>query len=207
MGDVDLGSTILHFVAHYGYFGIFFILMFGIIGIPIPDELLMAFVGFLVWKGELHYFTAVLVGSLGSFTGMTLSYFIGAKVGTPILEKYGPKVHITPERVEKVHRWFERFGKLTVTIGYFVPGFRHLTSFTAGIGHWEYGVFTLYALPGAFLWVFTFVTLGKFLGRHWRVFTESLHHYMLVTSLVVGAGILICIWVRKVLDKKRTNLD
>jgi membrane protein DedA with SNARE-associated domain len=201
-----MASTILHFVAHYGYFGLFTVLMFGIIGLPVPDELLMAFVGFLVWKGELHYFTSLVVGSFGSFTGMTLSYFIGARVGTPLLHKYGPKFHITPERVERVHKWFERFGKLTVTLGYFIPGFRHLTAFTAGISRWPYGIFTFFALPGAFLWVAAFVTLGKFLGRHWRVFTESLHHYTLLGVLIVAVGVVIWLWVRRLMEKKRVKI-
>ena len=33
-------AEVLNWVTRYGYFGIFFLLMLGIVGLPVPDELL-----------------------------------------------------------------------------------------------------------------------------------------------------------------------
>ena len=40
-------------IAQYGYLAIFCLLMFGIVGLPVPDETLLTFTGYLVYKGTL----------------------------------------------------------------------------------------------------------------------------------------------------------
>jgi membrane protein DedA with SNARE-associated domain len=40
-----------HWISQYGYVGIFSLLMLGIIGVPVADEALLAFSGYLVFKG------------------------------------------------------------------------------------------------------------------------------------------------------------
>lgn len=40
-------------IAHYGYFGIIIALAGGIVGLPIPDEFLLTFVGYNVSKGVM----------------------------------------------------------------------------------------------------------------------------------------------------------
>jgi membrane protein DedA with SNARE-associated domain len=192
-GEMEvIQEKLLTFILHYGYVGIFGSLVLGIIGLPIPDEFLMSFAGYLVAKGELNYFFTVLVASLGSITGMTISFFIGHKFGLSFIEKNGDKFHVTKAKLERLERWFNRFGKFAVTIGYFVPGIRHITAFSAGLSKWRYNTFLLYAMPGGFIWVLTFVNLGVFLKEHWRVFTESLHKYLLLTMLLMI--IILGIW-------------
>lgn len=183
-----LQHKLLWFIAHYGYVGIFGALVTGIIGLPVPDEILMTFAGYLISKGELYYVPTVMVSVIGSFTGMSVSYFIGHKFGYPLLEKYGRKIHITKERLDGTQRWFKRFGKFALTIGYFIPGVRHLTAYSAGISKWSYRSFSLYAVPGAVLWAVTFITLGTYLGEHWRAVTETIHRYLLIL-----VGILIVV--------------
>jgi membrane protein DedA with SNARE-associated domain len=167
--------------------------MFGVIGVPVPDELLLAYVGYLVSKGQLHYFWAVMAGALGSLTGMSVSFFAGYKLGKPFVEKWGRKIHLTSERVDRVEQWFERFGSWTVTLGYFIPGFRHLTAITAGVSRWNYGSFSMYALAGAILWVFFFISTGVYFGEHWSHYLIRFHHWIkwgapviLLIILVIG---------------------
>jgi membrane protein DedA with SNARE-associated domain len=195
---------VLHFIEHYGYIGLFVAQVLGIVGIPLPDELLMGFAGFLISKGELRYVPTLLVAFLGSVGGMSLSFFIGHRFGIPLLERYGRKIAITPEKLEKAEKWFCRFGKFAVTFGYFIPGIRHFTALSAGIGKWPYRSFLLYALPGGLAWVGLFVTLGATLQEHWQIFSESLHKYMwsLFWIVILAAVIL---WLSRWLwDKKRT---
>lgn len=192
---------LLWFIAHYGYVGIFGALVLGIIGLPVPDEILMTFSGYLISKGELHYIPTVIVSVIGSFIGMSVSYFIGYKLGYPFLEKYGKRLHITKEKLDGKH-WFKRFGKFALTIGYFIPGVRHLTAYSAGISKWSYRSFSLYAAPGAMLWAVTFITLGTYLGEHWRAVTETIHRYLLIfVGIVIVVGLAIW-YIRKARAKK-----
>lgn len=181
-------DLLLRFVTDYGYIGLFFALVFGIVGLPLPDELLMMFSGFLVSKGELRYATTVLVALSGSMIGMSLSYFIGYRYGMPVLQKHGRKFYLTPEKLEKAEQWFQRFGKWTVTFGYFFPGIRHVTALFAGISKWSYGTFLLYALPGGVIWVFTFIPLGIHLQEDWRTVAEVVRKF--TWGIVIGVAIL-----------------
>lgn len=194
---------ILSLVAHYGYVGIFAVLILGIVGVPVPDEFLLTFAGYLVTKGELTYIWTLLTAFLGSVTGMSISFWIGHRLGYPFLHKYGRKIHITPERLQKVEAWFHRFGKFTIIIGYFIPGVRHFTAYFAGISKWSYRTFLSFAIPGGFLWVATFITLGRYMGEHWRRFSEILHRNLLILVFAVIIGILLWLVIRNWLNKRK----
>lgn len=50
-----MSSTLLiSYINQYGYLGLYIILGISILGLPIPDETLMVFIGFLTIKGNLH---------------------------------------------------------------------------------------------------------------------------------------------------------
>ncbi len=76
-------ENLQEFVTQYGYIAIFLLLSLGIIGLPIPDEVLMTFVGYLCSQGVLTYIFAVAVAFSGAMFGMLFSYFIGKKVASP----------------------------------------------------------------------------------------------------------------------------
>ncbi|MFC3341386.1 DedA family protein [Paenibacillus abyssi] len=176
-------------------------MMLGMIGLPLPDELLMTFAGYLVFKGEMLYGMTLLVSSLGAIFGVSFSYFAGKKLGLPLLEKYGNKLFLTPEKLMKSEKWFQRFGKIAVTIGFFIPGVRHFTALSAGINKWSYRTFLIYAIPGGIAWAVTFVTIGWYLGEKWNLYIENVHNYMLYIVAAVLA--LIVIW-RILLKRKST---
>ena len=46
-----MGHQILAWITHYGYGAIFCLLALGIVGLPAPDETLLAFSGYLVSRG------------------------------------------------------------------------------------------------------------------------------------------------------------
>src|ERR1700734_894267 len=73
-----LESAVLQWVATYGYFAIFGLLTFGIVGVPVPDEFLLTGCGFLIYRGDLHAIPAFASALAGSMCGITCSYIIGS---------------------------------------------------------------------------------------------------------------------------------
>ena len=73
-----LTETILRWVTEYGYIGIFSLLTLGIIGAPIPDEGLLAFAGYLVYKGQLQLFPTMAT----AFLGRRVRHHFKLRVGT-----------------------------------------------------------------------------------------------------------------------------
>ena len=105
-------ETVLHLISQYGQIAVFCLLVLGIVGLPVPDETLLTFSGYLVYKGHFHYLPTVLVAFAGSVCGITISYLIGRTGGIYLVHKYGRYVHLTSERLDSVHRWFERMGRV-----------------------------------------------------------------------------------------------
>src|SRR5438477_7930746 len=182
-------ETVYQLIAQYGHAAIFCLLVLGIVGLPVPDEWLLTFSGYLVYKGHFHYLPTIAAAFAGSACGITISYIIGRTGGLYLIHKYGRYLHLTKKRLDRVHMWFERMGRWALFFGYFMPGVRHFTAVVAGSSELEPHVFALFAYSGGFLWVLTFVSLGYFLGDQWSRIGEEIHVVLLViTILAVAAG-------------------
>ena len=180
-------ETMLGWVTQYGAVSLFFLMMLGIVGLPIPDETLLVFSGYLIFRGTLNPLLTFSMALLGSITGITVSYFLGRIYGLKLVHKYGRYFHFTEERFRKVHNWFERAGRWSLFFGYYIAGVRHFTAMVAGASELEYPVFAGFAYCGAFTWVLTFLSLGYFMGERWQRASEQAHRYLLVTCMVLGA--------------------
>jgi membrane protein DedA with SNARE-associated domain len=181
-------------VAHYGGFALFLLLIFGIIGLPVPDETLLVFCGYLIYKGKLGPVGTWLGGALGSIVGITGSYIIGRTLGLGFIHsKFGKWLHISDERIHKVHDWFNRIGHWALFIGYYIPGVRHFTAIVAGTSCLEYPAFAVYAYSGACVWVTSFLALGYWFGEDWERMFHLIHRNMIAVSIVLAA--LAAVWL------------
>lgn len=184
-------ETAQHLVSQYGHLAIFCLLTLGIVGLPVPDEWLLTFSGYLVYKGHFNFLPTVATAYAGSVCGITISYIIGRTGGLFLVHKYGGYVGLTPQRLDRVHQWFERMGRWSLFFGYFMPGIRHFTAIVAGSSELEPHMFALFAYSGGLLWVLTFVSLGYFLGDQWTRISAEVDSVLLwLTVGVVAAAIL-----------------
>lgn len=169
--------------------------MLGIVGLPVPDETLLTFSGYLVFKGQLHLPPTLLAAFLGSICGITLSYILGRTFGFYLIHKYGRYLHITEARLNRTHRWLEHAGAWSLTFGYFLPGVRHLTAYVAGTSEMQPVVFVLHAYGGALLWSASFVGIGFAMGDEWTRLSHSVHSYAwmatAIAAVCVGAFFLL----------------
>ena len=179
---------VLHWVSTYGYGAVFGCLVLGIVGLPIPDEWMLVFTGYLIWRGRFHPVLAVLVAFCGSAGGISLSYTIGRTLGLGFVHRYGRWVHVSDTQIRRVHDWFKRVGHWALFFGYFVPGVRHFTAIVAGTSKLEFRSFASYAWPGGLLWVCTFISIGYFLGEQWQRVFEVIDHNIRVVML--GAAVV-----------------
>ena len=187
-------ETVLGWVAHYGYVAIFSLLVLGIIGLPIPDETLLLFVGYLIFRGDLRPVPSLLSAVLGSLCGITLSYAVGRTFGLYLIRRYGRYVHITDRRMEQVLSWFHSLGRWALTFGYYVPGVRHLTAYVAGASRLELPIFALFAYSGGIVWSASFIGLGYALGQRWSQIGEGIQLRVALTAGV--AFVLVIVYLR-----------
>ncbi|MFW0788999.1 DedA family protein [Gordonia sp. CPCC 205333] len=136
-------------------------------------------VGF-IFPGDSVLFTAgVLIASPDPFTPLWLAcvlvsvsaalgdqcgYFIGRRLGRGMLQGRLMRL-IGPEPLEKTHRYFERYGPLTVFFARFIGVVRTLTPPVAGFTGMAHRTFTLFSALGSFTWAGGIILLGYFLGQ------------------------------------------
>jgi len=183
-------QTIFHWIVQYGCLGLFFLLVLGIVGLPVPDETLLTFVGYLIYKGDFHLVPALAAAFSGSMCGISLSYGLGRIGGLPLVRKYGPVIHIEADKIERARNWFEHKGKWSLTLGYFVPGVRHLTAFMAGTTALEYSIFAVFAYAGGLIWSTTFLTVGYLVGKEWAQASEKIHNAIVIAVCIIGVVVL-----------------
>lgn len=198
----SIEQTVLDLIGVYGYIALFLSLVLGIVGLPIPDEVIMTYVGFLVSKERMVFSLALTVAFLGSIAGMSISYTLGKLFGLPLLQKYGKRVGIKERHLERVQTWYLKFGPFVLLIGYFLPGIRHVTAFSAGASRMRIRSFMLYAYTGGLIWTLTFISLGRLLGEHWDLLFVFLHRYIywILTGLLISVGVFLLLRSKKKLS-------
>lgn len=190
-------QTILNWVSVYGPPALAALLVLGIVGLPVPDETLLVFSGYLIYRGTFHAPTVWIAAFLGSVCGITLSYTIGRTLGLGFIHRYGRRFGATEERIAKVHEWFEGVGHWGLAFGYFIPGVRHFTAIVAGTSLLELRIFMTFAYGGALVWVSTFLTIGYVLGEQWKAASENAHKVLLGATILLAVAGLAYWWFVK----------
>jgi membrane protein DedA with SNARE-associated domain len=189
---------VFDWISRYGYPAIFCLLTLGIVGLPVPDETLLTFTGYLISSHRMKPAPAFVTVLLGTMCGITLSYFLGRTFGLALIHRFGKYIHLTEARLAKAHAFFERAGHWSLTFGYFIPGVRHFTAYAAGVSYLEPHLFALFAYLGAFLWTSTFLSLGYFLGNRWQEVSSRIHEHLVMACIVTGVlMVLYWLWRRR----------
>lgn len=186
-----------HFLATYGYFAIFGLLMLGIVGPLIPDDTILVLSGISIHRGQLDLGTTLAVAYAGSLCGITLSYVLGRTGLIFALERFPPVERWVNCHLPQVQKWFERYGKWTLFFGYFIAGVRHFTALAAGCSKVNLRTFALYAYPGGLVWVASFIAIGYFLGAEWEQIHQRFNRGSLIVAAVTAAVALIAWYLRR----------
>jgi membrane protein DedA with SNARE-associated domain len=184
-------ESVFGWMAHYGYVGIFGLLMLGIVGLPIPDETLLVFTGYLIFKHELEPLPAFLSGFFGSICGISVDYALGRTLGQYLISRFGRFLHLESKSLDQVRSWYERKGKYGLIIGYFIPGIRHLGAYVAGSLRLPVPVFATFAYLGGLLWSSSFITIGYLLGDEWEQMSAAIHRYLLIGAGMATVAVVI----------------
>ena len=128
------------------------------------DSLLFAAAVFAADGGGLNLFVLIILLSIAAILGNTSNYWIGRKIGQAIIDSERVKA-LTPARIEKTQKFFDKYGLLAVVLTRFFPIIRTFAPFLAGLGKMHFARFTVFNVIGGVLWVSIFTLLGYFFGN------------------------------------------
>lgn len=198
----DIAHAVQGVVRDIGYPGLFLLIVLESTMVPIPSLLVMPFAGFLASKGEFSLPVILIINSSAALTGSSLSYWLGASGGKPLLLRYGKWLFIRPKDIEKTEAYFAKHGGKTIFIGRFLPVVRHLISIPAGIARMPLPNFLTLTFLGSTIWGGGLMVLGYQLGANWESVAQKAKRFdLLIAGLIVIA--ILAVAVRFMLRRRR----
>jgi membrane protein DedA with SNARE-associated domain len=126
-----------------------------------PGEFGVIFAGAIAAQdGDVEIVPLVAVVWVVSALADSASFGLGRRYGRGLLERHGRRVRVTPERLARLDRWFERWGTALVALGRLLPVARPLGPFVAGTSHLSYSRFLRWNLLGVTLFSLSFSLAG-----------------------------------------------
>ncbi|HZO92874.1 MAG TPA: DedA family protein [Candidatus Baltobacteraceae bacterium] len=191
-------------VVHFGYAGLFLVVVLGNLGMPAALEVVLPTAGGLAAQGHLPpvgpvpgWIAAAVVATAGELVGATILYFIGYYGGLPFVRRYGKYIRFKQHEYDRVQAFFARYGRSTVFWCRFIPFVRGVSSLPAGISRMEKRYFYPYTALGSVIFCFGLAYLGNLAGKNIDTLTASLHKASIgIVAAVVLAAIALAVVVR-----------
>lgn len=156
----------LWFVEEAGYFGIFLMTLIESTFVPIPSEVTMIPAGYLVQQGKLSGPLVLFASVMGSVGGAYINYWLAKHYGRLLFTKYGKLFMLTPQKLEKIERYFVDHGAISVFTGRLLPGIKHYIAFPAGLAQMPIKPFMIYCALSGVIWMSILLVLGYAIGEN-----------------------------------------
>jgi membrane protein DedA with SNARE-associated domain len=193
-------------LAHYGVVAVFVLMLIDAV-FPAASELVMVYAGALASGALTHrvdvlgwhatglsaYLAVVVAGVAGYQIGAAAGWWIGDHGGRPFLERRGRWLHLTPDRIDRADRFFDRFDDWAVLVGRVTPVARSFISIPAGVFEMPFRRYNVLTLVGNAAWCLALAGVGWGLGRSYERFHHDFRYVEIavVAVIVLGAAYLL----------------
>ena len=158
--------------------------------------------GAKIGSGAGAFVVMALAGTLGYLVGSIVGWAIGLYGGRPLLEARGRWLHLTPQRLDRAERWFERWGNVGVLVGRITPIVRSFVSIPAGVLEMPLAPYTVLTAIGSATWAFAIAGIGYGLGSSYRRFD---HSFKYVEYLVIAGVLLLAAYLLAKVTRRRAS--
>ena len=169
---IHLDKSLEHIVSGYGIwvYAILFAIIFcetGLVITPfLPGDALLFAVGAYAAAhpgAGISYPLTLCLLIVAAILGNLVNFTFGATLGGRIFKENA--LVLKKEYLDRTHLFFEKHGAKAIILARFLPIFRTVAPFVAGMAAMDHKKFTLYTVAGSFLWVFLMMTSGLVFGR------------------------------------------
>jgi membrane protein DedA with SNARE-associated domain len=175
-------------IAHYGYWIVPVLVGLEGAGVPAPGE--TALISAAIWAGKSHYLDirlVILSAAGGAVVGDNLGFWLGRRLGTKLLLRYGRHVGLDHARLKLGHYLFMRYGGALAAFGRFVPVLRTLVPFVAGANRMPWRRFVAFNACGATAWAVLDGMAAYLLGHEIARFGPPVAITLIVLAVLVLA--------------------
>ena len=157
---------------------------------PLPSEIVIPPAAHWAHTGQipLTVWGIVLAGTLGSWIGATLMYWVSRLAGRPLLVRYGKFFLISAEKIDGAERWASHYGAMGIFVSRLLPVVRHLIGIPAGIVRMGYLWFSLFTVLGSAVWCTVLCYVGIKAGQDDQLMKGEYHR---ITLWLAGAVLVL----------------
>ena len=172
---------------------------------PVPSELVVPPAAYLEShaRGGSIFLTllVILAGTVGSYLGSVITYWVARVVGRPFILKYGKYVLIPEHKLKLAEQWVARYGAGGIFFARLLPVVRHLISIPAGMMGLRFRTFSIMTILGSALWCTVLTIFGMVMaddmallkesGAESAAFKAAFHNLSMATAILVGVMIIL----------------
>lgn len=190
-------AALVAFIAASGYSGVALLMAIQSACVPIPSEVIMPFAGFVLATSQAKLILLATIASLASNIGSIPAYWVGARGGRPMVERFGGYVLLSRRDLDLVEHFFNKYGSITVLVGRMLPIVRTFIALPAGIAKMNQLRFHIYTFIGSWPWCYALAYMGMKLGVTWNTdprFKAFFNRFHLAVEVVLLVGIIWFVW-------------
>ncbi|PLY06560.1 MAG: hypothetical protein C0624_04285 [Desulfuromonas sp.] len=165
-----------------------------VIGLVVPGSTLILFSGFLALHGKGDILAIVAAATFGAILGDLVSYTLGARNGSVLLQSRALQKRRT--LVRKAELFFSVHGGKSIFFARFTGPIRGLVPFIAGCARMRPAPLLLYVLISGPLWGVAYPGIGYLAGASW----QNVEMWSTRFALLIGLLLVVCvasIWLRR----------
>ncbi|MEN3748170.1 DedA family protein [Sphingomonas sp. HF-S3] len=189
----------------WGYWSVFLLMLLENVVPPVPSEAIMSVAGVAVAQGRMHIVPLLVAGTAGTLLGNLFWWWLCRRLGyerlEPWVNRWGRWLTLEWEDVQRIKRYSDRWGGLTVFAFRFMPMGRTLISIPAGLMRMPFWTFMCFTTAGSLIWNFLLVALGWWLGATFR----EIEHWVAPIMFAIVAAILLVYLYRVLTWKPRAQ--
>lgn len=149
------------FIMTWGLLGAFLVAVSESFIFPVPTAVFIAPMTAL----GIDPLLLTVIATIGSVLGAVIGYFLGKKLGHHIAVKL-----FKQRRIDRVEKWFEKWGPWTIFIAAFTPLPFKVFTWCAGIFEVDFKNFLIASIAGRFIQFFIAAYVGSLFGPTFLAF-------------------------------------
>src|SRR3982750_489747 len=137
----------------YGYGLVALVIALESMGLPLPGEATLITASLYAGATQRLSLSLIIMAAVtGAVVGHNLGFWLGDKIGSRLLIRYGQYLRLTPGKIKLGQYLFRRHGGKVVFLGRFVAVLRALAAVMAGVNRMPWSRFFVFNVAGGVLW-------------------------------------------------------
>ncbi len=182
---MDLKLLIEKFIVNYGLISIFIIVALEYANLPLPSEVVLPLIGIFAFEYDMNFTQVLTVSVLGGLSGSIINYYLGLKLGKPLVDMLETRFPSTKKSIRASYSWIKKYDKSSIMISRLIPVARTFISIIAGVIKMNVIAFIIYSTIGISLWNLILISAGYILGDKLHIIITILKKYSLFVVILI----------------------